>query len=253
MTGAIHRNRYLVLATLLTIAALPQATTQIAPSSQKKPTSFWEWVLRFTGVSATPSTLKGSDDQVTSGQVWLADLRTNTSRKVTAEGGYRSPVFFPDSTAILAVEAEDVVRLAIDPPIQQTVAKVSGITKLIGFDRSDSSQVLLLVEDDAGHAKAELLSLKSGETTQLSYDPQSNADRQMLEDLEGWERSYAAGTVYVRRETVQAMSGQVERTNVFWKQPGTDPVNVSRCQLADCGQPSASSDGSKIVFIKATE
>jgi Tol biopolymer transport system component len=255
MTAANQINRYLALAIAasLAVAALPQAATHTASSSQKKPASFWEWVLRFTGVSATPSTLKGADDQVTSGQVWLADLRDHTRRKITGDGGYRSPVFLPDSTDILAVKAEDVVRLSLNSSTPQTVAKVSGITKLIGFDRDNAWQVLLLAEDDAGHAKVELFNLKSGQATQLSYDPQSSADHQMLEDLEGWERSYPAGTAYVMRETVQAMSGPVERSNVFWKQPGLDPVNVSQCQLTDCGQPSASSDGSKLVFIKALE
>jgi hypothetical protein len=254
MTAANQINRYLALAIAasLAVAALPQAATRTASSSPKKPASFWEWVLRFTGVSATPSTLK-ADDQVTSGQVWLADLRDHTRRKITSDGGYRSPVFTPDSTDILAVKGEDVVRLSLSSSTPQTVAKVSGITKLIGFDRDNPSQVLLLAEDDAGHAKVELFDLKSGQATQLSYDLQSSADRQMLENLEGWERSYAVGTAYVKRETVHAMSGPVERSNVFWKQPGLDPVNVSQCQLTDCGQPSASSDGSKLVFIKALE
>jgi hypothetical protein len=69
--------------------------------------------------------------------------------------------------------------------------------------------------------------------------------------LQGSERSYPAGTVYVKREASEAMSGRVERTNVFWKQPGHDPVNVSHCELANCGQPSLSFDGTKLAFIKA--
>jgi hypothetical protein len=255
MTAANQLLRCLIIATtmLQPVAMIPQAATATTSSPPKKPISFWEWVLRFTGVAATPSTLKGADDQVANGQIWLADVRANTRRKITSDGGYRSPVLLPDGTGILAIKAEQIVRLSMSSSTPQTVTKISGITKLIGFDRDDPSQVLLLAEDDAGHAKVELFSLRDGKTTQLPYDPQSNQDRQMLEDLQGWQRSYGQGTVYVRRETVQAMSGPVERTNVFWKQPDLNPTNVSQCELTDCGQPSASNDGNNIVFIKALE
>jgi hypothetical protein len=234
------------------IAVIPQAVPP-KPSSQKKSGSFWEWILRFTGVSATPSTLKGGDDQVTEGQVWLAEVHTKACRKITDDGGYRSPILLSGDTAILAAKAENVVRLSVDSSTQRTIAKVSGLSKLIGFGHKDPSQILLLAEDDAGHRKVELLSVNDGTVAPLPYAATSSRDRQMLEELEGWERFYEAGTVYVRRETVQAMSGPVERSNVFWKQPDLDPVNVSHCELTDCGQPSASVDGSKIVFIKSLE
>lgn len=209
--------------------------------------------MRFFGVSATTSTLKGAGDEIVSGQVWVAEVRANTRRKVTSDGGYRSPVFLPDGNDILAVHGEEVVRLGVNGSTQQPIAKVSGITKLIGFSRDSSTQILLLADDNAGQAHVELLSVNDGKITQLPYDPQSTRDRQMVEDLQGWQRSYDIGTVYVRRESFATNSGTVELTNVFWKQSGLDPVNVSQCQLTNCGQPSASNDGSRITFIKALE
>ncbi|HTZ57733.1 MAG TPA: hypothetical protein VMB49_06550 [Acidobacteriaceae bacterium] len=235
------------------VAASPQTQKPATTSPQKKPGSFWDGVLRFFGVSATTSTLKGAGDEIVSGQVWVTDVRANTCHKVTSDGGYRSPVFFPDGNDILAIRGEDVVRLNVNGSTQQSVAKVIGVTKLVGFSRDDPSQVLLLAEDNAGQAHVGLLSVKDGKVTQVPYDPQSNRDRQMVEDLQGWLRSYDTGTVYVRRESFETNAGTVELTNVFWKQPGLDPVNVSRCELRNCGQPSASNDGSRIAFIKALD
>ena len=252
-TNQLLRCLVFAVAIPATVSANPQTQRPATSSSQKKPTTFWEWVLRFTGVSANPSTLKGAGDEVVNGQVWFADVRANTRRKITADGGYRSPVFFPSGSDMLVIKGEDVIRLSVDSSTQQTVAKVRGITKLIGFGRDDPSQVLVLTEDDAGHPNVELLSVNNGKSVQLPYDPQSSRDRQMMEDLQGWERSYGLGTVYVRRQAIQAMSGTVDRTNVFWKQPGLDPVNISQCELTNCGQPSASIDGSKIAFIKALD
>ena len=249
MTSRRFRCLVFLIAVLQAATGVPQAQKSAAPPP-KKSASFWEWVLRFTGVSATPSTLKGADDEVVTGQVWLTDLKADTRRPVTADAGYRSPVFFPDNVDILVIKHEDVIRLSIASQTQQKVATVRGTTKLVGFGRDDPSQVLLLAEDDNGRPKVELLSVNSGELVQLPYDPQSDRDRRMLEDLQGWERSYPSGTVYVKREAAAPMSGTVERSNVFWKQTGHDPVNVSRCELANCGQPSASADGSKVAFIK---
>lgn len=220
---------------------------------QKKAESFWDGVLRFFGVSETSSTLKGAGDEIASGQVWMADLRTNALRKITTNGGYRSPVFFPGSTDILAVRGEEVVRLNVNGSTEQSIATIRGITKLVGFGRDDASQVLLLAEDPDGEVQVNRLSVNDGKVTSVPYDRQSSRDEQMVEDLRGWQRSYDAGTVYVTRQSFATNSGTVELTNVFWKQPGADPANVSHCESTNCGQPSASADGSKITFIKALE
>ena len=240
-----------VLVMAIACAAAAVAQTQKSAPAEKKSSSFWEWVLRFTGVSANPSTLKGAEDEIVTGQVWLADAKAGTPQQLTADAGYRSPIFFPEGADLLVMKGEELRRISTVSREQQKVASVSGVTKLIGFDRNDPSQVLLLEEDDAGHVKVELLSLGTAKLTQLPYDPDSGRDRQMLEELWGWERTYPSGTVYVKREATQAMSGAVERSNVFWKALGGNPINVSRCELANCGQPSASADGSKIAFIKA--
>jgi hypothetical protein len=73
----------------------------------------------------------------------------------------------------------------------------------------------------------------------------------MVENLQSWDRVYGDKRVYVKRETKQAMSGPVEWTDVFQRVNSQEPVNVSRCDGANCGQPSMSADGRLIVFVKA--
>src|ERR1700733_7100224 len=55
-------------------------TTSGTPSKQRAPTSFSEKILKFFGISDSPSTLKGPGDEVTSGELWLGDLDTKTTR-----------------------------------------------------------------------------------------------------------------------------------------------------------------------------
>jgi hypothetical protein len=73
----------------------------------------------------------------------------------------------------------------------------------------------------------------------------------MVENLEGWTRTYGDKRIYVQRQAKQALSGTVEWSDVFLEGGGQDPVNVSRCDGADCGQPSLSADGRLLIFVKS--
>jgi len=55
----------------------------------------------------------------------------------------------------------------------------------------------------------------------------------------------------VKRQTKQALSGTVEWTDVFRKMGSGEPVDVSRCDGVNCGQPSLSQTGRLLVFVKA--
>lgn len=111
---------------------------------------------------------------------------------------------------------------------------------------------MILKEDPAGHVSAARLSISAGTLTALPYDPKSSRDRQMLEHLEGWERSYGDTLLYVKSESKPALSGTVEVFNVFLKTPGRDPRNVSDCDIASCGRPSLSPDGTRVLYIRTT-
>jgi hypothetical protein len=234
-----------------TAAQTPPTNAKKAAPPPKPKETFWEWALRFSGISANPNTLKGPGDEPPSGQVWMADLPSGTRRKITPDSGYRSPVYFPNGSDILALQGSYVVRISSGGDKPAKLYSVAGVTKLVGFSLGGPAEVLALMEDDAGHVSAARLTVSTGAITPLPYDPQLSRDRQMLEHLQDWQRSYGDTVVYVKRESRQALSGTVQVVNVFLKYPGRDPQNVSACDLASCGQPSLSPDGNRVLFVKA--
>src|SRR4029450_2674 len=60
------------------------------PQTQPKAEPLWKVVLKFAGISATPSAMKASEEDLT-GDLWVFDLTSSASRRITRSGGYRSP------------------------------------------------------------------------------------------------------------------------------------------------------------------
>jgi len=243
---------YFVL--LLTSVAAGQTQLQkpvAAPPARQKPSpGFIDRVLKFLGISDSPGTLKSPGDEK-SGELWVADLGSHTTHAVTRGEGYRSPVFLPGSNDILALSGNDVVRISSSGNMKKLYS-IAGITKVVAGSTDNPDAVLILLTENAGgHSRAGLLSVSTGKITPLAFDPNSSADLQMVENLEGWTRSYGDRQIYVRRQTKQALSGTVEWSDVFLEAAGQDPVNVSRCNGANCGQPSLSADGRLLIFVKS--
>jgi hypothetical protein len=61
-----------------------------SPARPPRTETFWEKALRISGISVTPSAMKGDEDGLT-GDVHVLDLTVKTSRRLTFNGGYRSP------------------------------------------------------------------------------------------------------------------------------------------------------------------
>jgi hypothetical protein len=238
------------VAFVLNAATAAQAPNNKATTSPRVRETFWEWALRFSGVSANPNTLKGAGDELVSGRIWMTDLASGATREMTPEGGYRSPIYYPNGADILALQGADVVRIPSGRDRASKLYNIAGIAKLVGFSLDSPDEVLMLKEDDVGHSSTSRLSVRTGAVTPLPYDPQSSRDRQMLEHLQDWQRTYGATTVYVKSETRETLSGTVDVGNVFVKVGGKDPANISRCDITNCGQPSLSPDGNRVLFIK---
>ena len=251
-------NRFIVCALLLTLlvsTASGQAQTNAPPPTtgkQKTSTSFTERLLKFLGISDSPGTLKGPGDEVASGALWLADLQNNTTRPLTSGDGYRSPIFLAEAKEILALRGTDVVQVPAGGGEGKKIYSVAGIVKLVGANSADSGTVLILLQGDSGgRPKVGLLTVNTGAVTPVPYDPASSQDLQMVENLEGWSRTYGDRRLYVKRQSKQVLSGTVEWSDVFLLVGNQPPVDVSRCDGANCGQPSLSEDGRVVVFVRA--
>jgi len=244
-------NRSIVGALLLALL-MNSALAQAQKNPPPKPTSFTEKLLKFLGISDSPGTLKGPGDEAGSGEVWLADLAAKTTRALTASDGYRSPIFLVGARDVLALRGNDVVQLPVAGGEARKLYSVVGIMKLVGASSADTGNVLILLQGQAGgRPRVGSLTLATGAVTPVPYDSASSQDLQMVEDLEGWSRTYGDRRIYVKRQSRQALSGKVEWSDVFLQVDGQPPMDVSQCDGVNCGQPSLSADGNWLVFTKA--
>lgn len=248
----MHRFLACVLLMLLVSSFLRQ-TQKSAPAGKQKPqTSFTERLLKFLGIADSPGTLKGPGDEVTSGELWLADLQARTTRALISGTVYRSPIFFAGNKDVLALHGTEVVRVPSAGGEPKKLYSVDGILKLVGASSEDAATVLILLRGGAGgHPRVGLLTVTTGTVTPVPYDPASSHDLQMVEDLKGWSRTYGDRHIYTRKQNKQALSGTVEWTDVFLQVDSQPPLDVSRCDGVNCGQPSLSADGHWLVFVRS--
>jgi hypothetical protein len=227
-------------------------TNASAPAKQGRSATFTEKLLKFFGISDSPSTLKGPGDEVTSGELWLGDLDSKGTRALASSAGYRSPVFLAGTKDVLAMRGNDVVQIPSGGGEGKTLYSLDDVIKLVGSGSKEPGKVLMLLRGEAGrHPRVALLTISTGAVTVVAYDPGSSQDLQMVEHLQGWSRTYGHKRVYVKRQAKQAFSGTVEWSDVFLQLGNQEPVDVSQCDGAQCGQPSLSEDGRLLVFVKA--
>jgi hypothetical protein len=242
-----------LLLMLLVIASSGLAQKN-APAGKPKPrTSFIEKALKFLGISDSPGTLKGPGDEVTSGQLWLADFQAKTTRQLTSSEDYRSPIFLAGNKDVLALRGSEVVRSPRAGGDGKSLYSVDGILKLVGASSEDAAIVLILLRADAagGHPRVGQLTVSTGKVTLLPYDPSSGENLQMVEDLAGWSRTYGERHIYVQKQSKKALSGTVEWQDVFLQVDSETPVDVSQCDGVNCGQPSLSADGHWLLFVRS--
>lgn len=249
----MHRSIACVLLVLVINPCSGQNQKNAPAAKQKPPTSFTERLLKFLGIADSPGTLKGPGGEGSSGELCLADLDARTTRALTSSAGYRSPIFLPGNSDVLALRGSEVVRLPRAGGETRKLYSVDGILKLVGASSEDASTVLILLRSGVGgHPRVGLLTVSTGSVTPMPYDAASGQDLQMVEDLEGWSRTYGNQHVYTHRQSKQALSGTVEWSDVFLQVDNQRPLDVSQCDGVNCGQPSLSSDGRWVVFVKAT-
>jgi hypothetical protein len=231
-----------------------QIPSNSTPTTAGKQSTFVDRVLTFLGFGASSGTLKGPGDEVSSGDLWVAVLNSGSKRALTSGGGYRSPIFLPGTSDILALRGSDVVRVPLAGGEGTRLYSIASITKLVGAGVDNLSEVLILLQSESGsHPRVALLAVSSGAVTAVPYDPASPQELKMVESLEGWSRTYGDKHVYVDKVTKSAMSGPVEWVDVIYAAGDAKPMNISNCDGSNCGQPSLSSDGHQLVFVKASQ
>lgn len=247
----LRRAWVFVLAGVCFAQTPPPTKQQTAPP--RKTETFWQKVLRVSGIAQSPSTLKGPGDEVQRGQIWIADLAGGKTRKLSGSGGFRSPVFLPKGHDILALKGTNVVRVAFADGTATNLFPVTGLTKLVGFSEDDADKVLVVSGDGSGHPSVAFLSVRSGKLDQLPYEPSSSDDRHLVEHLSAWDRHYGDTIVYTDQQTKTGMAGTISWADVFLKTGSSAAKDVSNCDGINCGQPSLSPDGKLVAFVRSDE
>jgi hypothetical protein len=256
MTNGRHGSLALLFCLLLPLPTIAAQQPDTHASQDNRPTpkkkeSLAKKLLRVSGISASPSTLKGPGDEVTSGEIWIVELASGKTRKLVDSGGFRSPIFLQGDD-VLALKTTSVFRISAGGAAKR-LYDLPTASKLVGANLDDPSQVLLVTEDESGHAGIAWLAIATGKLTTIPFDSTSSEDREMLQSLRGWDRVYANQTLFVRKLSKQGMGGNTDWVDVFVKSGSAEAVNASHCDGINCGQPSLSLDGRSVVFIKSDQ
>lgn len=211
---------------------------------------FWQKLLRIAGISATPSQMKGPDDNPANGEIWIVDIKKQQRRKLSQDAGFSSPVFVPDGKSVLALRSNDICRIPLSGGAPAKLQAIPGISKLVGFSRDDTNLLCLLVEQ-RDELLVEFLSCDTGAISVVAYDRDAPEDQRMIDQIKGWEREYEETKLYLDKQNKAGLSGEIEWTDVFLKKRGESPLNLSQGNGINCGQPSLSPSGNEVVFIKA--
>jgi hypothetical protein len=212
------------------------------------PESLLARLLRIAGLTSAPSQLRGPRDEKP-GQLWTATLEAQTTRALTRDGGYRSPVFSP-AGAVYALKGDAIVVVGSDGTVS-SVQTVPGIVKLIGFEGTVADDIVVLVDSAKGGSPLATVALKSGALTALPYDPHSDQERQMVAQIRSQDRVYGDLNVYTKTNSKQLLSRPIEWTDVYVQRGTTPPRNVSACDGVDCTQPALSPDRRTVVYVRS--
>jgi hypothetical protein len=218
---------------VLALALMPVAAAQREPFSAQ--------VLRVAGVAPGPGAATDPDDEIDTGELWVADLNANTRNRIAGQG-YRSPVLTPAGDAVLAIRDDVIVRVPIGGGNPEDVFQLDSITKLVGF----GSEERLLVTADDGNMVG-FLTLADKKIRWLTPDESLAEDKAALDRIRGWERVYGDVKVSQERQT----AGSKRWTDVLVRESGKDALNVSQGEGVSCGQPAYAPAKRLVVFVRS--
>lgn len=209
--------------------------------------TFVEAVLRILGVSVAPQMRAVCEQR--SGDIWLADLDDKSRRPLTADEGYRSPIFSPDNRMVYALRHDKLVRIALENGAMQEVRGVPNLIRLIGFDRAKNNQ-LLVVAQASGGAVPSFLSVTSGAPVSVQFDQQSDEDAGLLAYLCSDDRSAGKVHVYAAVKTSRTVRGKRTTSDIFIELGDAAPRNISECAGHFCVEPAISGDETRVLYLR---
>lgn len=244
---------YRNLLCLMTVLAWAAGLAAPAPPDPPKggEQSVMQRLLRIAGLTAAPAQLRGPDDAIKSGNLWVSNLVDSSRAALTIDGGYSSPIFASDG-AIYALKGTAIVRILRPSGGPVEVRKVEGVKKLVGFDDTGDDLIVLLESPRAGSVLG-AVSLRTGEMAAVPFRADSDDARKMLAQMRGQERVYGETIVYTKAETKSGLSRTLTWTDVYVRTGTQGTRNVSLCNGDSCTQPALAPDGRVVVYVRSDE
>jgi hypothetical protein len=216
-----------------------------SPASAKD--TWVDTLLRVTGLTASPATMRGLVDDVVTGDVWLADTQGNPPLRATTDGDYRSPVFSPTDGGIFVLRYDTLLKIPPTGGRPKPMFVVRRIVKIIGFQSANPNELFVLL--DNVDAPLGVVSLVSGQLTRIYFDRTVNGAAEMLAQIRGQDRSYGPLKIRVIARSKRESGGVVESTEVYLQRDGLPPKMVSACNRSRCGEPALSLNGQRIAYV----
>ena len=186
----------------------------------------------FFGISQSPNQLRSGSGEAVAGEIWLVPAAGGAKTRLTREGGYRSPIFLPDGKALLALRDDALVRVDLPGGSVTELAKVPGVTRLVGAARERPDDVAVVAVSD-GRSRIEILERGSGRRRIVRHDPQDSRDRLMLAYAEGDDREYGSVRVYTDEQSTSIR----QWTDVFIQSGGGPAVDLTNGNGLSSRQP----------------
>lgn len=176
----------------------------------------------------------------TAGSVWRVDLRSGQRQRIGNAADLAWPVSSTDGIAVYALRGRQVVRIIVADGSETRLGAPADWRKLVGV--LPDGTVLGFIEDDPRPRPALLAA--DGMLTELPA-PADDAERRRNGALLQEGRDYQDGTRLEVRDSERGGRG----SDVFLV-GSSEARNLSDCGDDHCGQPSRSSDGGAVFYVR---
>lgn len=230
------------------VAVLLAAGSLIVGTAFAAEESWIARLLRVTGLTASPAKMRGSANDDISGDLWLVGVDGKHPKALTSGGRFRSPVFSPDGASLFLLRSDVLLKIPVEGGKPSQVLVVPGAAKIIGFQRDNADEILMLLDNTA--APIGVVSLSRKAYSPIAFDETLDGAEDMLAQIRGETRTYGRIRLLVRNQSRRASGGIVEWTEIYVQRDEGAPQQVSSCNGKQCGQPALSSDGASVAYVQ---
>jgi hypothetical protein len=218
-------------------SANAQPSTAAAPPQSFLAQAFWTGLGQINMLFTRAGSLAGG---ATRGAVWRLDLASGKTQRMGTTDTLSWPVAATRDGPVFALHGRELVRLAADGT-QAPVGDDGAWRKLLGV--LPDGRVLGFV---LGEARARPALLSDDKVVRVVAAPDSDEEREREAFALQEERDYADGTRLVVRRSERGGGG----FDIYLIQ-GSAARNLTDCGNDRCGQPSLTSDGRAVLYIRA--